>query len=352
MDTIKAQYSDELGAAMPEFEKAVDEALQGSTDYINSGMDNMALNWDVLFSDVEDFKGLDKSTKAALTDLFEKMQPSVEQLNELKTKYEEYGMEIPDSITQGINSAASLGALTDDYNSIWTVLGNAAVQSEEHTKAIEQVKENGWYVPEELAKAIEENKTAVEAPIAGMYSYSRDYMKQIFSPGFSFDLPVSLNPQYNVTKGSGLPQGWAAFANPTTGHADGGIFDTPHVAWFAEDGPEAAIPLDGSRNALDLWRTTGQLLGIEGIGNGYDETSSDSFSQLYNKMSGQDQSDKSGSSGENSSGHEQITYSPVLNFYGDAPDKEELDSALGNAQDKFDQMIRQWMKDNNRFSFA
>ena len=42
-------------------------------------------------------------------------------------------------------------------------------------------------------------------------------------------------------------------AKGLTGHATGGIFNTPHIAWFAEDGPEAAIPIDGSQNAINLW---------------------------------------------------------------------------------------------------
>ena len=45
------------------------------------------------------------------------------------------------------------------------------------------------------------------------------------------------------------------------GHAQGGIFDKPHLAWFAEDGPEAAIPLDGSQNAMNLWQRAGEALG-------------------------------------------------------------------------------------------
>ncbi|SEO98620.1 phage tail tape measure protein [Propionispora vibrioides] len=48
------------------------------------------------------------------------------------------------------------------------------------------------------------------------------------------------------------------------GHADGGIFSTPHVALFAEEGAEAVIPLNPSRRAraLELWMQTGEALGI------------------------------------------------------------------------------------------
>ena len=50
-----------------------------------------------------------------------------------------------------------------------------------------------------------------------------------------------------------------------TPHAMGGIMTSPHVGLVAEDGPEAIIPLGGSRRtrALDLWNQTGSLLGAD-----------------------------------------------------------------------------------------
>ena len=45
-------------------------------------------------------------------------------------------------------------------------------------------------------------------------------------------------------------------------HAEGGIFDTPHYGVFAEAGPEAFIPIDGSDNAKEIWQETGIRLGV------------------------------------------------------------------------------------------
>lgn len=47
-------------------------------------------------------------------------------------------------------------------------------------------------------------------------------------------------------------------------HAEGGIFDTPHYGVFAEEGPEAFIPIDGSDNAKAIWQETGERLGVLG----------------------------------------------------------------------------------------
>ncbi len=361
LDTIMTQYSEELGAAMPEFEQYINEALQGSTDYINSGLGNMPLNWDTLFNDIEDYDGLDKATKSALKDLFKQMQPTIEQMNELKEKYEEYGVEIPASISKGLNDAAILGALTGDYNSIWSVLGEEVAKSEEHTKAIEMVKENGMYIPEELGKAIEDNKAAVEKPIDGLYSHSKDYMNKIFSSGFMFTLPVSLNPEYNMAGNGQLPKGSVAWSEKRwkeyrlTGHADGGIFDTPHIAWFAEAGPEAAIPLDGSERAIGLWKTVGKLLGVYTQGkNGASfeslasDSNEDSFSSILNRLSSKKNSTGSGSRG----GIGNITYSPIINFYGGTPSKEDIVEAGHISQEEFDERMEQWMYGKNRVQFV
>ena len=46
------------------------------------------------------------------------------------------------------------------------------------------------------------------------------------------------------------------------GFATGGIITKPTLATFAEEGPEAAIPLDGSANAKSLWLKAGEILGM------------------------------------------------------------------------------------------
>ena len=59
----------------------------------------------------------------------------------------------------------------------------------------------------------------------------------------------------------------AAAANASGGtvaaNAEGGIYRKgPFLTTFAEEGPEAAIPLDGSSRAVSLWQRAGQMLGL------------------------------------------------------------------------------------------
>ena len=71
------------------------------------------------------------------------------------------------------------------------------------------------------------------------------------------------NPTASVSVGV---SGGTATATIASAHAEGGIFDTPHYGVFAEAGPEAFIPIDGSDNAKAIWKETGERLGmIDGV---------------------------------------------------------------------------------------
>lgn len=59
-------------------------------------------------------------------------------------------------------------------------------------------------------------------------------------------------------------------AKPQMALASGGIFNKgAFITSFAEDSPEAAIPIDGSSRAIALWQKTGELLGINNLKNSY-----------------------------------------------------------------------------------
>ena len=70
----------------------------------------------------------------------------------------------------------------------------------------------------------------------------------------------------------GLTSGFSAGQSAAggIGHAAGGIFDTPHIAMFAEEGAESIIPLNPNRRAraLDLWQRTGEALGVRQYADG------------------------------------------------------------------------------------
>ena len=111
------------------------------------------------------------------------------------------------------------------------------------------------------------------------------------------------------------------------GHADGGFVWNRELSWLGEEGPEAVIPLDGSDRAASLWEKAGKLLGMKSISERYDL------------------------SGIAAGSGAKIEYSPTLQFYGEAPNRQDLDDALRMSQDEFEAMMERYLKHNGRVAF-
>lgn len=104
--------------------------------------------------------------------------------------------------------------------------------------------------------------------VAALYSSVGDIVKNAWSQPYSASGSVNVvltanyslaNPSATINFGGGATGSAAVTAAL---HAEGGIFDTPHYGVFAEAGPEAFIPIDGSDNAKAIWQETGIRLGL------------------------------------------------------------------------------------------
>lgn len=340
LNTIMSAYSDEL----QEFNSTVDSIMDKwtSDEYASDWETRPVVMADAIFQDISD--ATDKKTALAVAELLESMEPSLEQAEELKAKYRELGLEIPEELNQALADAESLGGMTV-YKKLYGWGGNkddlyqVILQQFSNDEELADIKETlegyGWEFPDAMStgvtNGIEEAKENLLPVIEGMYAWSTETIDEYYANGFDVDADVriSLNPVYSkAVDATRLLPNDSFFALGTSklpGHADGGIFTTPHIAQFAENGPESAIPLDGSRNAISLWEKTGKLLGM------------DSFLDRYPI--------------EDAGNTTAIEYSPTLQFYGEAPTKQDLEDAMEAAQDKFNVMIERYFKTHGRVSF-
>ena len=300
------------------------ERLGDSLMSAQAGGNNDLLNY-VPEGIVKEMKGqVDRSTRDALGALYEQMQPLLQQMEETADQYRQAGKTVPESIQQGIADTSALGGLSGNAEALWGIVGQTA-ESEEYQSMITQIQDAGGYVPEQIAQAISDNQGVIDDAVRTTYANTQEMINQTFGDGgLSIPLNLLTAPKSKESTKSSVP-----------GHAEGGIFDRPHIAWFAEKGPEAAIPLDGSRNAISLWEKTGELLGMNGLTGGGQPMAA-----------GVEQAVASGS------GSVQIEYRPTLQFYGSAPSREDLESALETDREKFTRQMEQWLKDNRRFSFS
>lgn len=350
LETIMGQYASELDPAVASYMDSIQQVLE---DYSTYGewdwMDRPVVLWNGMMQAIADSSSLDKTTRGAISQLLEAMQPTVTEMEALKLQYEEMGQEVPQAIVDGLSEYNMLNALANaDYASITTLLGEQMVEGGTfdtfYQDILTKLSEQEYYIPEGLASGIstaasqlaaEQVTTAGEAAIPpavdGVYALADTNIITKFAAGFNADaeLRLTLNPK--ITNYSAIQNfvdnninGFNA--NLQIGQrAKGGLATSPELTWFAEEGPEMAIPIDGSQNAINLWEQTGRLLGMDSVLDGV-------------VLDG----------GTSST----IQYNPTLQFYGEAPSKSDLTDALRISQDEFENLMERYLKTQGRVSFA
>lgn len=264
----------------------------------------------------EDIKTYDMSD-GAIKELWEQMKPSVEEMRELSKQYEDAGLEIPESIRKSLTDASELGALAGDEESLWYYM-SANAENDGYQEVINIMQNNGYEIPQAIKDGMEQNKTILDEAAKNTYDEFGKSLHKYFLNDYYIqpkiiweDTIPRVNSRYDMEELTGkIP-----------GHADGGIFTKPHIAAFAEDGMEAAIPINRSERARKLYEKTGELLGIKPL----------EVAPVQQETS--------------------ITYAPKLEFYGGAPSKQDLTDAMQMSQDRFEEMFERMMRRKSRTSF-
>lgn len=107
---------------------------------------------------------------------------------------------------------------------------------------------------------------------------------------------------------------------PVSHNAQGGIYNQgAFLTSFAEDSPEAAIPIDGSQRARGLWAETGRRLGL-----------------MPSTRSG--------------GGSVTVQYNPIVTISGSAS-KDDLECVMQMSQDRLKRMLREIQADQRRLAY-
>lgn len=126
------------------------------------------------------------------------------------------------------------------------------------------------------------------------------------------------------------------------GFATGGLIAKPTLAYFAEDGPEMAIPINNSSRSLALWQQTGRMLGVEpSTGNTFADIDLSAAEARRNAVS----------SVNNASN---VVYAPniVINSNGGSVNGEDIKKAVNNGYAEFKSFMDRYMKEQRRLSYA
>ena len=346
LNTIMSAYDDELSKVMPEFKEKLQIAISDTIEYVDITGYGMA-GWHTdTIQQWLNLDSLDKSTKAALTDLFKEMEPSLDKLKKLRNDYTQAGMEVPLSIAEGINDISLIGAITKNENALWTVIENTVKDSTTFKTAIESMYESGTYVPQSIVDAIKGNETKLIEASNQMYSLLGKSLDNKFSAGFNLKVPLNISTDFKMNNDPlGLFKNKPEWRVPMAGidsYAEGGIVMNPTLTTFAEKSPEAAIPIDGSKRSISLWEKTGQLLGVldNGISLTSDQKIYDGITSGQNKTINKDESKEQVS----------FTYAPVVNIQGNA-NEEDIEKALSMSEDEFEHLMEGYLRNRSRVAF-
>lgn len=378
LDTIGKAYSDEIEA----FNKHRDEVMKeySSEDYSKQWEQTPQKVLDAMTQDIYN-DGTSKATKQAIESLLSSMEPSTEELRNLEAQWKEAGEEIPDALMRAVARTDSYGAMTvyssmfsdgGDKPALYNSLLQSMVDDADYSDIVAALREGGMTLPDSIVEGVQ---NSMPDAFKGLYSYSTDYLQEVFSKGIdiSTDVTIDLKPIYSglsrsietdtynsilanrrhetVLNNALNRDGHDVTGNITDfgakvgliGHADGGIFTQPHVAWFAENGPEAAIPLDGSANAISLWNRVGMLLGVldGGITKSRGEMLSESIAGNATINNNTDASSDS----------KQFVFAPKITIEGNA-DRGDIDNAISMSMEQFKDMLEQCLSEQNRRAFS
>ena len=361
LDTIKNTYGNEIDSFVSAREEGIKaffddihgkEALYLSDFEKSDQIIDMRLN-DILnrikgvsgieWTQVDAVKELVEQTKTQINELMEladipglddkKRQELLAQVGILKQQISE--IMATGFIMEGDSNPGGAAFIAEELDNLIASGGLDENATEVAKKMSEYVKNNrNKYVvtaQEEAAIARQQTKDAIDEQIS--------ILQQQLDEGYDVEIPLRIymaardeTQYYDYVNDSDW---WKTHTHGDIGHytgadkiphyASGGLVDKRQLSWIGENGPEMVIPLDGSSRAFELWEQASQFM------NG-------SLLDRYDINAG-------------GSSETTIEYSPVLQFYGEAPSKSDLDSALKTSQDEFEAMMEKYLKKQARLAF-
>lgn len=342
-DTIMATYGSEIQPAMDAINQKISDALAEAPK--DASIEELLTHLNEAYAGAaEALESFDLSDEAkdAVNMLLQGMKPTTEQLQGLEEQLKASGGDIAVETMKGITAAfsdqAALTAITGTTEDMWTVIGTQMARSAQFSDMAQIVaNSSGPQFPEGLQRGVDSQKIKTEQTIGQYYRQVGDEIKRQFLQPFTVD--IKLDPVISdggIRRNVGAPYRDPAGKKPEH-YASGGLIEKPTLSYFAEESPEMAIPIDGSRNATELWKETGRLLGL------YQENNYGVYSKAL-----------SGAPAASSSFQGQTAalpaYSPVLNLYGNAG-REEVEEAEQVSFERFKEWFLRFEESRSRMSF-
>lgn len=347
LESITEAYPD-LQGTIAELAKENEDTIAKYTDMSNEetkalwesnpgvAIGQIASDMQSAYDDVD----LSKTDRKAISKILDGMDDQIEALQQEAEWYTMAGEEVPEALRNTLESLRTMQGLADGYDAISDgIMGNLLTDAdfqkfvdtmdEEFSKSYLKVGANaksiyskGYDIDTDLRVKVNMNAT-----LSGMDRFNSTLYNAVYYANHPDAAPkVDTNSDmYKIVTGQkkNNSSNLSVYKN-----AEGGIYKNPILTTFAEEGPEAAIPLDGTRRAKTLWLQAGAMLGM------YGGKSRDSEAVTKMESAG-------GSASIRESGGDEIikvVYSPNVVIKGSAK-QEDVQQAITISQREFEKML-------------
>ena len=363
MHTVKDVYPEvsekTLDTIQKNIQSGIDTELKNALEN-GTSVNNLGHITDKIVDDALKNSGVSNGTREELEKLFnggigDFAQSMESSYNQMKDN----GVEIPKEYRNQVHDMESLGALSGSVDEAYAMLGDKLSDSPQYTALMEAGYGTGEDISESIIAGIGETTPEVQAAVANLMNKINDGMGGTFT--VSLDVAAGA---FQKTKDS-LFQSSSQSKNTSTTYKDkkgdhtiyrnakGGIYSSPILTTFAEKGPEAAIPLDGSERGKSLLRQANEIMGMRVVEDttNYPKVTRDKelYAKLAQSTGGNTVRQTNVSQGAAPVFH--ISYSPKIEISGNA-DQSVVEKALEISQEKFKAMMEEYQSSQARVSFA
>lgn len=388
LDTLHDAYPD-LEGELEQYQEDLNGIMEKYMNPDEIGSDMWETNPYLIYQNMQDeaYEAMKNNMvdedRAALQKYMDQMTPTMEVLTDVFKSYEAAGKDIPEELQEfqeqwqmlkdlvGNNkeqASIDLWSAASDNESFQKFLGQYGMQVDEASMYISKKTDeletaasgsesskkltnpsiyeaynsnmaknglSGWSAFSDDGVANYKKNTLSE--IGTLRTWTEAQIEYFFSKDYSTEAKVNLTLEPSLTAALGtnrLYNGTKVFHN-----AQGGIYDKPILTTFAENGAEAAVPLDGSARAKDIWTQAGEILGM------FQPVNRDGT-----LLAGLTGGNSGGNSSHSDTGGIQISFNPTITIQGNAA-REEIKKGLELSMDDLREMIMQIQKENSRVSF-
>lgn len=351
-------YQEDFKGIIPNVKTGLDNAMDDI-----SNTDNAALSFDSdLLWKKMGFNNLDKKTRKNLSALWADMEADYDDLQSKVQGYLERGEAVPEEVAKQLSDASFIGAAAGDKRAIWQMMAFNISDNPGYREAIEQAREKGAEIPEEIAIYLDNNGPVIADAIGRMYDNAVTTVNDKFGTlevngkiKYNFSAPMAYGKFVDASGNEVTSQQVLSTGDPFLDqiyhigdeaknpkkkkfdkNAKGGLISHPTISWFAEEYPEMAIPINTSKRSRMLWQETGRLIGA------YEENN---YGKIYESMTSSNSSDMNGANSF------APVFSPTIYIDGKPASREETSGAVQMTYEQFKEWTAQFQRERVRVAF-